>query len=179
MLKPTQKHSVPGKGPIVAVVPLIGRLFMKPAECPYNTIDKLLTKIGQQADIIFIDFHAEATSEKIAMGWHLDGRVSCVFGTHTHIQTADEKISSRGTAYLTDAGMTGPHESILGMEIGPSLGRFLTGMPKRFTTASKDVKLSGAVVKIDTESGRAESLERIVIDFNIEDYQNKQKADDY
>ncbi|MDD5426505.1 MAG: YmdB family metallophosphoesterase, partial [candidate division Zixibacteria bacterium] len=98
---------------------------------------------------------------------------------HTHVQTADESISSRGTAYLTDAGMTGPHESIIGMEIGPSLGRFLTGMPKRFTTASGDVKLSGVVVQVDSETGRAESLERIKINFDINEVQVKKNTDDY
>ncbi|MHC4498894.1 MAG: TIGR00282 family metallophosphoesterase, partial [Planctomycetota bacterium] len=99
------------KGPTIAVVALIGRMFMKPADCPYNAIDRILPQVQQQADIVFVDFHAEATSEKVAMGYHLDGRVSCVFGTHTHVATADERILTKGTAYITDIGMTGAHDS--------------------------------------------------------------------
>jgi len=188
LLRPANYPSdVPGHGFYVdtvgevkiGVINLMGRTYMGDIDCPFRTVSWVLRQISDEVKVVFVDFHAEATSEKQAMLYFLDGQVSAIIGTHTHVQTADEKISTRGTAYLTDAGMTGPHESIIGMEIGPSLGRFLTGMPKRFTTASKDIKLSGVIVKVDTESGRAESLERIVIDFNIEDYQNKQKLDDY
>jgi metallophosphoesterase (TIGR00282 family) len=153
-----------GKGPIVAAIPLIGRLFMKPAECPYNTIDKLLPKVQQQADIVFIDFHAEATSEKIAMGWHLDGRVSCVFGTHTHIQTADERILPRGTAYITDVGMTGAHESVIGRGIESVLKSFRTRMPVPFEVATGDVRMNAVLVTVDSSTKKAEHIERVRID---------------
>ena len=153
-----------GKGPIVAAIPLIGRLFMKPAECPYNIIDKLLPKALQQADIIFIDFHAEATSEKIAMGWHLDGRVSCVFGTHTHIPTADERILPKGTAYITDIGMTGAHESVIGRGVESVLKSFRTRMPVPFEVATGDVKMNGILVTVDSGTKKAERIERVRID---------------
>ena len=158
-----------GKGPTVAVVSLIGRLFMKPTDCPYNAIDKILPKLQQKADIIIVDFHAEATSEKIAMGYHLDGRVSCVFGTHTHVVTADEKILPRGTAYITDIGMTGSHNSVLGRGAASVLKSFRTRMPVPFEIATGDVKMSGILVTIDSSSKQAERIERIRIDANGED----------
>ncbi|MFZ5981861.1 MAG: TIGR00282 family metallophosphoesterase [Candidatus Zixiibacteriota bacterium] len=161
----------------IAVINLMGRTFMADIDCPFRTVSWVLRQLSEDVKIIFIDMHAEATSEKQALLYFLDGKVSAVIGTHTHVQTADEKITSRGTAYLTDAGMTGPHESVIGMEIGPSLGRFLTGMPKRFTTASKDIKLCGVVLQVDSETGRAESLERIKIDFDINDYQALKEKD--
>ncbi len=153
-----------GKGPTVAAIPLIGRLFMKPAECPYNTIDKLLPKVSSQAEIIFIDFHAEATSEKIAMGYHLDGRVSCVFGTHTHVPTADEKIMPKGTAYITDIGMTGAHDSIIGRGVESVIKSFRTRMPVPFEVATGDVKINGIIVTVDSLSKKAERIERIRVD---------------
>jgi metallophosphoesterase (TIGR00282 family) len=162
----------------VGVINLMGRVFMANIDCPFRTADSELDRIRSETSIILIDFHAEATSEKQALAYHLDGKVSAIIGTHTHIQTADEKISGRGTAYLTDAGMTGPHDSIIGMEKGPSLGRFLTGTPKRFTTASDDVKLQGVVLKIDSDSGRTQSIERFSRDFVLGDFQNKVKIDD-
>jgi len=122
------------KGPTIAIVALIGRLFMKAADCPYNGIDRILPQIEQKADIIIVDFHAEATSEKIAMGYHLDGRVSLCFGTHTHVMTADERILPKGTAYITDVGMTGAHDSVLGRGVESVLKSFseskLTPRPK-------------------------------------------------
>src|SRR4030043_86297 len=133
------------KGPSVGVVSLIGRLFMKPAECPYNAIDKVLPQLQQQADIIIVDFHAEATSEKIAMGYHLDGRVSCVFGTHTHVVTADEGILPKGTAYITDIGMTGAHDSVIGRSTESVLKSFRTNMPYSYQVATGDVKINGIV----------------------------------
>jgi metallophosphoesterase (TIGR00282 family) len=153
-----------GKGPTIAAIPLIGRLFMKPAECPYNTIDKLLPKAQQEAEIIFVDFHAEATSEKIAMGYNLDGRVSCVFGTHTHVPTADEKILPKGTAYITDIGMTGAHDSVIGRGAESVLKSFRTRMPVPFEVATGDVKMNGILVIIDGGTKKAESIERIRID---------------
>ena len=153
-----------GKGPTVAAIPLIGRLFMKPAECPYNAIDKLLPKASSQAEIIFVDFHAEATSEKVAMGYHLDGRVSCVFGTHTHIPTADEKILPKGTAYITDIGMTGAHNSVIGRGVESVLKSFRTRMPVPFEVATEDVKMNGILVTVDSNTRKAEHIERIKID---------------
>ena len=110
---------------------------------------------------IFVDFHAEATSEKIAMGWHLDGRVSAVVGTHTHVQTADERILPKGTAYLTDVGMTGPHDSIIGVDIEAALGRFLTALPAKFETATGNPRLHAVIVETDPQTGRAVDIERL------------------
>jgi len=157
------------KGPTVGVISLIGRLFMRPADCPYNAADKILPQLQQQADIIFVDFHAEATSEKIAMGYHLDGRVSCVFGTHTHVATADEKILRRGTAYITDIGMTGSHDSVIGRGAENVLKSFRTQMPVPFEIATGDVKMNGIVVTIDSGSKQAERIERIRIDAEGDD----------
>jgi len=157
------------KGPTVGVVSLIGRLFMKPADCPYNAADKILPQLQQQADIIIVDFHAEATSEKIAMGYHLDGRVSCVFGTHTHVVTADEKILPKGTAYITDVGMTGSHDSVIGRGAENVLKAFRTRMPVPFEIATGDVKMSAILVTIDSISKQAERIERIRIDAEGED----------
>jgi metallophosphoesterase (TIGR00282 family) len=158
-----------GKGPTVAVISLIGRMFMKPADCPYSAVDRILPQLQQQADIIFVDFHAEATSEKVAMGYHLDGRVSCVFGTHTHIVTADEKILPKGTAYITDIGMTGGHNSVLGRGAESVLKSFRTQMPVPFEIATDDVKMSAIVVTADGNSKQAERIERIKIDAEGED----------
>jgi len=157
------------KGPTVGVVALIGRLFMKPADCPYNAVDKILPKIQQQADIIIVDFHAETTSEKIAMGWHLDGRVSLCFGTHTHVVTADERILPKGTAYITDIGMTGAHDSVLGRGKESVLKSFRTQMPFPFEIATDDVRMNAILVTIDSNSKQAERIERIRIDAESED----------
>jgi metallophosphoesterase (TIGR00282 family) len=165
------------KGPTVAVVSLIGRLFMKPADCPYNAIDKILPKLQQEADIIVVDFHAEATSEKIAMGYHLDGRASCVFGTHTHVVTADEKILSGGTAYITDIGMTGPHDSVIGRGAESVLKSFRTRMPVPFEIATDDVKIDAILVTVDSNSKKAERIERITISADLEDKKNYDSDD--
>jgi metallophosphoesterase (TIGR00282 family) len=157
------------KGPTVAVVSLIGRLFMKPADCPYNTIDKILPKLQPQADIIIVDFHAEATSEKLAMGYYLDGRVSLCFGTHTHVVTADGKILPKGTAYITDIGMTGAHHSVLGRGIENVLKSFRTQMPFPFEVATDDVKIDAILVVIDSNTKKAESIKRINISADSED----------
>jgi 2',3'-cyclic-nucleotide 2'-phosphodiesterase len=151
------------KGPSVAVLALIGRLFMKPADCPYNTADRILPQILQKADIIIVEFHAEATSEKVAMGYHLDGRVSACFGTHTHIVTADEKILPHGTAYITDIGMTGPHDSVLGRSVENVLKSFRTQMPFPFEIASGDVKMNGVLITIDSNTKKTERIQRICI----------------
>ena len=150
-----------GKGVTVAVVALIGRIFMKPANCPYAKIDDMLTSLKRKADIVFVDMHAEATSEKIAMGYHLDGKVSCVFGTHTHVATADEKILPKGTAYITDIGMTGAHDSVLGRKTENVIKSFRTQMPCVFEIATRDVKMDAALVTVDGNTRQAESIERI------------------
>jgi hypothetical protein len=156
----------------IGVLNLMGRVYMHNIDCPFQTAMREVQRLREQCHLIFVDFHAEATSEKQALAYYLDGKVAAVVGTHTHVQTADEQVSARGTAYITDVGMTGPHDSIIGMEKGPSLGRFLTGMPKRFTTASEDVRLSGVVIRMDPETGRAVAIERIHRKFDLQDYQN-------
>ena len=157
------------KGPTIGVVSLIGRVFMKPAECPYHTIDAVLPKIGREADIVFVDMHAEASSEKIAMSYHLDGKVSCVFGTHTHVTTADEKIMEKGTAYITDIGMTGSHDSILGRDKENVLKSFRTQMPYPYEIATGDVRISGIVVVVDSLTKTAERICRISLKGDYKD----------
>ena len=145
----------------IAVLNAQGRTFMPPLENPFLLALDEVKRLRQQTKIIFVDFHAEATSEKIAFARMLDGQVSAVVGTHTHVQTADEQIFPGGTAYLTDAGFTGPQESVLGREIEPVLKRFLTGMPQRFEVAKNNVLLHGAVIEIDDASGKALKIQRV------------------
>lgn len=146
----------------VAVINAMGRVFMNPPiENPFLALDAEVARLREETPVIFVDFHAEATSEKIAMGRYLDGRVSAVVGTHTHVQTADESIFPGGTAYLTDAGMCGPIESVIGSQIQPVLERFTTCMPRRFTVATGPVLLCGAVIDIDTATGKAKSIVRL------------------
>ncbi len=148
-------------GPLV-VVNLVGRVFMPPADCPFRTVDAILGKSLPSGVPIVVDFHAEATSEMIAMGRHLDGRVAAVVGTHTHVQTSDERVFPGGTAYLTDLGQTGPRDSILGRETGAVLKKFTTGMPTRFLVEKEGpAMLEGAIIDIDTKSGKARSIRRI------------------
>jgi 2',3'-cyclic-nucleotide 2'-phosphodiesterase len=158
-----------GKGVNITVISLIGRIFMKPAECPYNTIDKLLARLQSNSDIIFVDFHAEATSEKIALAYFLDGRVSCVFGTHTHVPTADERIMPKGTAYITDVGMTGAHNSVIGRSVESVLKSFRTQMPYSYEVATEDVRMDAALVEVDGNTKKADKIERIVIKADSED----------
>ncbi len=145
----------------VAVVSLQGRTFMTPIECPFRTMDWVISKIKQEAKIIFVDFHAEATAEKMALGIYLDGKVSAVVGTHTHIQTADERILPNGTGYITDVGMTGPYDSVIGMKSTAAINRFLFATPQKYETAKDNVHLAGMFFKIDTETGKTLELERI------------------
>jgi hypothetical protein len=152
----------------VGVINLMGRTYMKDIDCPFRTAEAEVRLIRAETKIIFIDFHAEATSEKQALAYFLDGEVSAVVGTHTHVPTADESVSAKGTAYISDAGMTGPYDSIIGMQKKPSLDRFLTALPIRFNTATDDVRIAGVVVRIDPVSGRAESIERFVEKFDID-----------
>jgi len=150
------------QGVRVGIICLMGRVFMHTLDNPFPVADKLIDKIKRETDVIIVDIHAEATSEKTAMGWYLDGRVSAVLGTHTHIQTADERILPKGTAYLTDAGMTGPMESVIGVEIPPILQRYLTGVNYRFEAVKNGPGLfSACVVGIDEETGRAHEIKRI------------------
>src|SRR5574341_878720 len=145
----------------IGVINLLGRVFMKPIDCPFRTVDEILKSISKETKIIFVDIHAEATSEKIAMGWYLDGKVSAVVGTHTHVPTADEKILPKGTAFISDLGMTGPHESILGRRIECVLKAIVTQMPTRFDVAEKDIRINGVKVVVDSQTGKADNIERI------------------
>jgi hypothetical protein len=134
---------------------------MKPIDCPFRTAEREIEKIKNSARVIVVDIHAEATSEKEAMGWFLDGRVSAVLGTHTHVQTADEDILPGGTAYITDVGMTGPFNSIIGIKKDAILERFLTQVPNKFDVAKDDVRLQAVVLDVDSKSGRAVKIERV------------------
>lgn len=158
----------PGKGLAVietpkgriAVLDLIGRVFMPPADCPFRTADELLKQVPAGVPV-FAEIHAEATSEKIAIGRYLEGRVASVVGTHTHVQTSDEAILPKGTAYLTDLGMTGPKDSVLGRDYPSVLKKFLTGLPTKFEVAEKDVMLEGALIHVDPKTCRATKIKRI------------------
>jgi metallophosphoesterase (TIGR00282 family) len=163
---------VPGFGSIVhecasgvraAVVNISGRVFMPPMDCPFRTLEGEIERLEGKADVIIVDFHAEATSEKIAMGLYFDGRVSALIGTHTHVQTADEQVLPKGTAYITDAGMTGPVGSIIGIEPEIIFERFLTSMPVRFKVASGPSMFSAVVVDVDEVTGKARSIERLCL----------------
>jgi metallophosphoesterase (TIGR00282 family) len=145
----------------VGVINLIGRVFLQDAENPFDRAREEVKKLKQETPVIFVDLHAEATSEKIAMGWYLDGEVTGIFGTHTHVPTADERVLPKGTAYITDVGMTGSYQSILGREIKPVLSRFLTGRSTHFDVAKEDVRLMGIIVEVDEETGKAASIRRI------------------
>ncbi len=151
----------------VAVINIGGRIFIENLDCPFRTIDRILEQLAKATPIIIVDFHAEATSEKVAMGWYLDGRVSAVIGTHTHVQTADEWIMPEGTAYITDAGMVGPRNSVIGVKKENIIERFKTLMPQKFVVASEDNWINGVLVDIDNESGRALGIERI--NYKIDD----------
>ena len=152
------------KGIPVGVINLMGRVFMQPAvNCPFRCATECIKIIEKQTKIILVDIHAEATSEKVAMGWYLNGLVSGIVGTHTHVQTADEKILSKHTAYITDLGMTGPFDSVIGRKKEQVLARFLSCMPVRFQVADKDVRLNGAIVTIDEKTGKATAIKRVNI----------------
>lgn len=147
----------------VAVINLMGRVYMNSIDCPFRAADTVLEWIKDEADIIVVDFHAEATSEKIAMGYYLDGRVSVVFGTHTHVQTADEKILKNGTAYITDIGMTGSHDGVLGVKKEIIIDKFLTSMPQKHEIVNDSPMLNGMLVDIDESTGKAVYVERLQI----------------
>jgi metallophosphoesterase (TIGR00282 family) len=143
-----------------ALLCLQGRVFMAPNDDPFRTADREIAKIPADVKVILVDIHAEATSEKQAMGWHLDGRVTAVIGTHTHVATADERVLPGGTAYITDVGMTGPHDSIIGMERAPIIKRFFDGMSIRFEVATDNVQMNAVLIDADPATGRAFSIER-------------------
>jgi metallophosphoesterase (TIGR00282 family) len=145
----------------LAVVSLLGRTFMAPIDCPFRALDSVLAEIDADTSTVVVDMHAEATSEKKAMGWYADGRASAVIGTHTHVQTSDEGILPGGTAYITDVGMTGVHDSVLGLDKDSVIQRFLTQVPGKFTLAEGQAMLQGVVVEIDPRTGRAASIERV------------------
>jgi len=155
--------AVEGKGKKWIVANMSGRVFMPSLDCPFRRIEEELEDFRRITNMILLDFHAEASSEKIAMGWFLDGKVSCVFGTHTHVATADERILPQGTAYITDIGMTGAHDSVLGVKTEDILSRFLTQMPIRYRVAKDNVKLNGIVVEVDEITGRATEISRLSI----------------
>jgi len=167
LIRPANYPDAPGRGYLhqggVTVVNLMGRVFMGPLDCPFRTADALLQKFKEedQSKVIIVDFHAEATSEKQAMGWYLDGRVSGVFGTHTHVGTVDARILPKGTAYLTDVGMTGPTDSVIGSDKDAVLERFLSSMPNRLPVATGPCALNAVLVDVDQETGKACLIERI------------------
>ncbi|OLB40794.1 MAG: metallophosphoesterase [Candidatus Rokubacteria bacterium 13_2_20CM_2_64_8] len=145
----------------VAVVNLMGRVFMSAIDCPFRKADEILNELTKETRVVLVDMHAEATSESVAMGWYLDGRVSAVVGTHRHVQTADERVLPGGTAYITDLGMTGPIDSVIGVDKDLILQRFLTQMPVRFEAAKGPAALHGVVITVDPETGRASDIVRI------------------
>jgi len=150
----------------VAVFNLVGRTFMDAYDCPFRVGFEIARELKEKTPIVILDMHAEATSEKMAMGWYLDGTISAMLGTHTHVQTADERILPQGTAYITDVGMTGPHDGIIGMKTEQVLTRFVTGIPSRYEVAEKNLSFNGVVVVIDDTTGRATSIERIFLHFD-------------
>jgi 2',3'-cyclic-nucleotide 2'-phosphodiesterase len=170
LLRPANyPQEVPGRGvgiydcgkERVAVVNLLGRVFMPSVDSPFQSMDGILESLAGVTSLVVLDFHAEATSEKIAMGWYLDGRVSLIVGTHTHVQTADERILPRGTATITDLGMTGPHDSVIGVRKELALQKFLTQIPVKFQPAEADIRLHALWARLDPESGRALAVKRI------------------
>lgn len=148
-------------GNSIGVINISGRIYMQELDCPFRTIDQILDEIKYQTNLIFVDFHAEATSEKVAMGWYLDGRVTAVCGTHTHVQTADERILPNGTAYITDIGMTGPRDSVIGVSSNIVIEKFITQMPRRFEVADTNYQLNAVLIDADPINGTALKIERV------------------
>ena len=148
-------------GRTAGVINIMGRVFMQPLDDPFAVVMREIEALQPRAKVIVVDFHAEATSEKAAMGWYLDGKVTAVLGTHTHVQTADERILPKGTAYLTDVGMTGPHDSVIGVDVEAALNRFRSGMPSRFEPAIGNPRLHAVVIDADEKTGRALDIERL------------------
>ncbi|MGB7220008.1 MAG: TIGR00282 family metallophosphoesterase [Vicinamibacterales bacterium] len=171
LLRPANyPHAAPGNGSYLArtqeglpvgVINVMGRVFMPLVDDPFAVVLREIEALAARTRVIFVDFHAEATSEKVAMGWHLDGKVTAVVGTHTHVQTADERILPKGTAYLTDVGMTGPHDSIIGVEVEAALGKFISGLPAKFDTATGNPRLNAVIIEADEATGHATAIERL------------------
>jgi metallophosphoesterase (TIGR00282 family) len=155
---------IENRGFRLAVFTVLGRQYLgMKAECPFLCADRMIEKLKAQTDAIIVEIHAEATSEKQALGWYLDGRVTAVIGTHTHVPTADAQVLPKGTAFICDIGMTGPYASVLGREVAPVVSKFLDGMPRRFEVATEDVRLSGALVEISASMARAEKIELLTV----------------
>ncbi len=176
IIRPANYPGAPGKGIYIgdaggepiAVISVMGRTFMANTDCPFKTADRIIKSLDENIKMIIVDMHAEATSEKLAMHYYLNGLVSAVIGTHTHVATADEHVSGRGTAYITDAGMTGPHDSILGMKKNQALARLMSGRPIRMSVAEDDVRISGVVLELDPDNGgRAVSIERFCMEVDL------------
>lgn len=149
----------------LAILTVLGRNYLTlKSSCPFKMVDAKLEELASQCDGVFVEAHMEATSEKIALGWHLDGRVSAVIGTHTHVPTADGRVLPKGTAYLSDAGMCGPYASVLGRDVGQVVATFLDGMKRRFPVAEEDVRISGCLIELDPESGRCLTFERVELE---------------
>ena len=148
-------------GQKVGVLNVMGRVFMEPLDCPFRTAERELQRLTQVTPVVVVDMHAEATSEKVAMGWFLDGKVSCVFGTHTHIPTADERVLPQGTAFITDVGMTGPYDSVIGRRVDQILQRFLSSLPHKSDVAEGNIQLRGMLIDVDPSTGKASAVERI------------------
>ncbi len=172
LLRPANYPDAPGSGLAVvkarngvdcAVLNLQGRVYMPHTDCPFRTADRILASLDPAVKVRFLDFHAEVTSEKIAMGWYLDGRVSAVVGTHTHVPTADSRILPQGCAYQTDCGMTGPYESVIGVDTDIIIRRFLTALPVRMEASSKEPELHAVIVDVDEATGRARAIRRHAI----------------
>jgi hypothetical protein len=186
LLRPLNMASAaPGRGAFVArtgdgrpigVINAMGRVFMPPVDNPFEAVAAAVERLSRECRLILVDMHAEATAEKIAMGWHLDGRVAAVVGTHTHVQTADARVLPGGTAYITDVGMTGPHDSIIGMERAAVLDRFVTGLPARMEPAADNPRLQAVVIDADERTGLARSIERL--DWTGQDIADARRAGD-
>jgi hypothetical protein len=186
LLRPlNMSPAAPGRGAFVArladgrpfgVVNAMGRVFMPPVDNPFDAVAAAVDRLSRECRVILVDMHAEATAEKIAMGWHLDGRVAAVVGTHTHVQTADARVLPGGTAYITDVGMTGPHDSIIGMERAGILARFVTGLPAKMEPAEANPRLQAVVIEADDRTGLAREIIRL--DWTPEDIRDARRAED-
>lgn len=150
----------------IAVINLQGRIFMAPNDCPFHAVDKILSNLDKKIKVILVDHHAEATSEKVALGWYLDGRVSAVVGTHTHVPTADERVLTNGTAYITDLGMTGPYDSVIGIDKNTVIEKFLLGLSRKFEIGERDCSLCGVIIDINSETGQAKSIVRLRVPYD-------------
>jgi hypothetical protein len=186
LLRPlNMSPAAPGRGAFVArladgrpfgVVNAMGRVFMPPVDNPFDAVAAAVDRLSRECRVILVDMHAEATAEKIAMGWHLDGRVAAVVGTHTHVQTADARVLPGGTAYITDVGMTGPHDSIIGMERAGILARFVTGLPAKMEPAEANPRLQAVVIEADDRTGLAREIIRL--DWTPQDIRDARRAED-